>query len=111
MTTSALKQLAKLEALEAKKADLMQQLKRSLLIQELWPEAFEHGAVTTQAIGNPRNIITWTIVDGNGTDRCFPLSTVPVELWPKDLIDKLKNDRPGASKYARIFHEWLRAQA
>ena len=111
MNRKALYLLDDLEQLNAKKATLFTQLKRSLMIQEIWPEAFDHGKATTQAVGDPRRTITWTITNGNGDCHEMDLLAVPVELWSEQIIDSI-NDVPGhATKYWRILHDHKRAQS
>ena len=43
--------LERIETLQAKSRQLTEELKQSLHIRRLWPEAFHHGAVTVALVG------------------------------------------------------------
>lgn len=80
--------IAKLDRLHAERGKLQRELKRSLALERLWPEAFSGDRnPTTQVKGNPRREMTFTMYNGNDT-RELPLEEVPVILWP----EAVKND-------------------
>jgi hypothetical protein len=95
----ALSTLAELRALEAKKAKLMEEMERSLALMQLWPEAFEQGAVKTswksKMTGRDRRTgamvydLSLRITDGAGTVKEFPQSEVSAVLWPMPLAGRL----------------------
>lgn len=68
---------------EARRAELFESLDRSLEVQALDPEAFNHGKVTSVVIGNPYSPETmkWVLTRGDGMRREFPLLSVPECLW------------------------------
>ena len=88
----ALESLEHLQQLEARKAELYDELHRSLLIQQLWPEAFDHGTVSSAWMGpreepyrhhiNRRHLERWRlrVTNGAGEQREFPLAEVPEGL-------------------------------
>jgi len=110
MIADALDQLERIETLEARAAELRSELKRSLMIKEIWPEAFKQGSVTTQATGNPHSVITWTITAGNGDLHEMDLANVPVELWPAQVINDIKNAAYPRGKYNRILRKATKDQ-
>ena len=97
-----LKAIEELEAKQKQSAATLEKLKRSLQIKALWPEAFEHGSVTSHVQGNPRRVLTFTIIRGDESLRRWELSEVPPELWPAQVLEDMK--RPGANpEYKRIL--------
>ncbi len=93
----AIRTLGELRALEAKKAKLLAEMERSLVILSLWPEAFAHGAaksswvgaVTRRDIRGTRYELRLRITDGAGTAKEFPQSEVPPLLWPMPEAGRL----------------------
>ena len=51
---TAQKALQHLRHLEERKAEMLNQLDRSIALQSLWPEVFRHGKATSFAAGNPQ---------------------------------------------------------
>jgi len=97
-----LKAIEELEEKQKQSARTLEKLKRSLQIKALWPEAFEHGSVTSHVQGNPRRALIFTIIRGDESSRQFPLTDVPPELWPAQVLEDMK--RPGANPhYKRIL--------
>ena len=97
-----LKAIEELEEKQKQSAKTLEKLKRSLQIKALWPEAFEHGSVTSHVQGNPRRALTFTIIRGDESLRRWELSEVPPELWPAQVLEDMK--RPGANpEYKRIL--------
>lgn len=95
-----MKQLDKIEKLQQEVALKRQQLKRSITIMTIWPDAFEQGSVTTQVTGNPRKQLTFTLTMGDGEKRTKPLEEVPTVLWPASVkADVLKLGPFACRKY------------
>lgn len=72
--------LARIDELEAGKARLMRKLKRSFAIQQLWPDAFAHGGVTSRLVtcmGKPTQLL---IRNALGEERSFKGADVPAIL-------------------------------
>jgi len=98
----AIKLIDRIEALREKQDKCLAALKKSLRIKALWPEAFEHGSVNSTVTGNPRRALVFRITRGDGITREFPLSAVPLELWPAQVLADM--ERPGANpEYKRIL--------
>ena len=93
----AIKLIDRIEALREKQDKCLTELKKSLRIKALWPEAFEHGSVNSTVTGNPRRALIYKITRGDGVSREFPLSAVPLELWPAQVLEDMK--RPGANPH------------
>lgn len=82
--TNARKSFAELRELYRKRDELWDKLGRSLVIQELWPQAFEHGSVKELRMGQqfspgetkPQDL-ELTFENGAGERRTFPLKDVP----------------------------------
>ena len=85
---------ADLRALHTKQADLLEELTRSIAIKEIWPDAFEHGAVSIRpSYTQPRRFgatnkvdlieITITQKGKNGPDasRKFAAGDLPPVLF------------------------------
>lgn len=97
-----LKAIEEIETKQKQSARTLEKLKRSLQIKALWPEAFEHGSVTSHVQGNPRRVLTFTIIRGDESLRRWELSEVPPELWPAQVLADM--ERPGANpEYKRIL--------
>jgi hypothetical protein len=65
--------LSTIEQKEQEKKVLLQKLKRSIAIQELWKEAFDGGTVSTFFHGNIYDQMYWTIKRSDGEQRTFKL--------------------------------------
>ncbi len=100
MINTALEQLDKINELEAYTTELRADLKRSLLLAQLWPGVFMHGKATTLVTGNVRDALVFTITNGDTATRCFPLIDVPVELWPAAVIADIDAVHPFDTKYS-----------
>ncbi len=101
MMETALDQLAKVEALAQRAAELRADLKRSLMLQQLWPEVFKYGKATTQVTGNAHHAMQFTIKNERGKVREFDLIAVPVELWPAAVIADIDAVHHFNTKYSR----------
>lgn len=102
MPESPQEMLKDLDALEAKRTDLYSKLKASLAIQELWPEAFSQGTVSTRIQGSHSKGFRLYINNLRlGEEKSFPLSEIPLELACRDHIKKalkaIVNERCGPS--------------
>lgn len=99
--------LSRLEELHSQREQLHRELKRSLALKALWPEAFNGDKnPTTQVTGNCRRSVTFAMYNGNER-RELPLEEVPVILWP----DALKNDIRRTGWNARsIYREMLKEE-
>ncbi len=83
MSIAVLAKLGELEEKRQKADELQEELKKSLLLEELCPGVYDgDGKVTTQVIGNPCMGMTMTIKRADGKVVVEDLSDVPVELWP-----------------------------
>jgi hypothetical protein len=102
----ALDKLAEIEALEQRATDLRTELKHSLMLQELWPDVFAHGPVTTQATGNYRHNagILFAVKNGIGNTREFNILDIPIALWPKALQTEMENTTGLFSQYKIARH-------
>lgn len=83
--------LSTIEQKEQEKKVLLQNLNRSLAIQELWEEAFDCGTVSTFFHGNSYKQIYWTIKRSDGEERTFKLQDLPPVL--KDSFKEAKPKR------------------
>lgn len=103
----AIKLIEKIEALREKQDKTLAELKRSLLIKALWPEAFEAGSVTSSATGNPHHnhTLTFILTRKDNISRHYDLADVPVQLWPAQVVADI-GERYGNSKYKKILKEW-----
>jgi hypothetical protein len=79
--------LDNLKSLWKKRDELQGELQRSLAIQELWPEAFEHGRVFSHVEGNPGSGFFLTIKRGDGEERKFNIKEVPTILIPESFLE------------------------
>jgi hypothetical protein len=96
--------LAHLDELRAQVDTLHHDLKRSLAIQSIWPDAFDHGSCTSYVVGNPRNQLTFCLTMANNETREKPLEEVPTILWnPKLKADILMLGPVNARKYYRLL--------
>jgi hypothetical protein len=93
----AIKLIEQIETLREKQDKCLSELKKSLRIKALWPEAFKLGAVNSTVTGNPRRALIFTITRGDGESRQFPLTDIPLELWPAQVLEDMK--RPGANPH------------
>lgn len=104
--------LTSIESKEAQAAELRQQLKGSLAIQKLWPEAFDAGTAKLGARATVHDPHKGTIIitRSDGEKREFEAMQVPFFLWPSGMqenflklpafqkkpalkrMDKLQND-------------------
>ena len=68
---------------EDERAVLINSLDRSLEVQAIDPQAFDHGKVTSHVIGNPwsPDSMKWVMTRGDGLQREYPLLSVPECLW------------------------------
>lgn len=69
--------IARIEELEAGKARLMRKLKRSLAIQQLWPDAFAQGGVTSRLVSCNGKATQLLVRNGVGEERSFKADAVP----------------------------------
>ena len=94
-----------LDALYEERDQLHHELKRSLALQAIWPDAFTHGRCTTQVTGNPRRELTFTLKLANGERRSKPLEEVPVILWPDTVKADIRQlgGFHGSWKYHKIL--------
>jgi hypothetical protein len=99
--------LDKRRTLLKRRADLTEELDRSLAIQELWPRAFDHGPVSGKMSGSihgPADF--WFIIkNGLGEERAFPFWTIPLVLIDYHLARLLQTIDPrrhGANTAERI---------
>jgi hypothetical protein len=99
----------RLDKLDAERAALRHDLRKSLAIKLLWPDAFEHGQCSSQVKGNLRNKtlpLTFTLKLGNGEERSVPLEEVPPILWPKKLKEEInKLGFMSGNRFFRILKE------
>lgn len=106
--------LGQLDAPFAKQSKLAKQLGKSITIQSLWPEAFNHGACTSRIQGNVVDPLqsTFVIKDGHGTERSFNIKNVPFDLLPEEFIeDGIHNASRRAGRNATsAFARWVAAQ-
>ena len=68
---------ARLQELETERASLMEQLRRSMAVQEFCPDAFEHGGITTTVLGGRSRGFLYRITRGDGSTRVFDVALVP----------------------------------
>jgi len=104
MTKEINELLDKLAELQKKNSGTVLELKRSLAIQKLWPEAFACGKVSSVVRREPLSTQqynsyvrrkqpvkgTFTITRSDGEERVFPVSEVPNFLLPEEIrIDEV----------------------
>jgi hypothetical protein len=87
-----IKMVEKLQALTQKKADLLQQLSRSVALLNFYPGAFKHGACSTSVYGNTSQFkaMVYKIRLGNGVVKEWPLSEVPASLLHPATVRQLR---------------------
>jgi hypothetical protein len=97
--------LLKLDRAYEERDALHHELKRSLALQDIWPDAFTHGRCTTQVTGNPRRELTFTLKLANGERRSVPLEDVPVILWPETVKADIRQlgGFHGSYKYHKLL--------
>jgi hypothetical protein len=97
--------ISELEDLEAKRLDLMSEVKASLAILTLWTDAFEHGPVTTRIQGSHSKGFKLYIKNGIGEEKALALPLIPLELACRDHIKRalksIVNERCGPSESKR----------
>lgn len=96
--------IERLEALNRERDGLYLELKRSLAIEELCPDAFKEGNPRSQVYGNPRGDLTFTITLANGERHDFPLEDIPVILWSEQVKADIRQLGPF---HARKYHTIL----
>lgn len=71
--------MQKIKELHKKKSDLFDKLERSLAMQKIWPEAFDHGSIKSHVEGslNYPKEIKLVIVNGTGERREILLKDAP----------------------------------
>lgn len=82
--------LNELEDLHQQQAISIAELRRSLMILDLWPEAFDGGAVKTYVHGNENTQLLFSIETKSGEKKSFDIRKVNPELWPHRLRQLLK---------------------
>lgn len=97
--------LTRLATLNRQRDGLYQDLRRSLALQEIWPDAFEHGRCTSRVTGNPRSELTFVLTLGNGEQREKPLQDIPVILWSEQVKNDIRRLGP---HHARKFYTLLK---
>ena len=80
MTETTKEIMRKIESLETRKAELFKELDGSLSIRDLWPDAFNHGKVTTHIQGSPSKRFRFYIKNGIGEEKSFNLNDIPLSL-------------------------------
>jgi hypothetical protein len=108
MKKAIAEKLAHLDHLNVQREALHQDLKRSLALQDLWPDAFDHGACTSYVVGNPRNEMTFVLTMGNGETREVPLQDVPVVLWSEQVRESIRKLGP---HHARKYYHLLKGES
>lgn len=68
----------KLEANDRKRTELMDELKASLALQELWPRCFEHGSVICRIEGSPAKGFKF-LIKNRHEEKSFDLQEIPVD--------------------------------
>lgn len=91
MNQAALDKMAELDRVYEERDALHHELKRSLTLQAIWPDAFTHGRCTTQVTGNCRRELTFTLKLGNGEMYHKPLEQVPTILWPETVKAEIRS--------------------
>jgi len=93
-------------------ASLRDELKLSIELESMWPEAFDHGPVKAKLVGNFHNPkgMRFSITDGAGNERIWPLSEVPRDI-AFDHIDRVPDDRSPflRSKNREAFEDLFRS--
>lgn len=94
--------IAEIAALHAKQDRLLEQLKRSTLLRDFYPNAFKTGSCSCYVVGNPwkPKAMRFVIKTGDGETHEFPLLEVPVVLW-ESFKDRLRHDTRGSVKVWR----------
>lgn len=96
--------MTRLQEHDSKRSELMSQLKASLAITELWPQAFKDGPVTCRIQGSHSNGFR-LYIKSFCDEKYFPLFEIPVELACREHIKKalkaIVNERCGKSDAKR----------
>ena len=88
--------LKKLNVMHERSAILLEQLARSLAVQEICPEAFANGACSTRVRGNPQfkpDEAMWIVTDGEGKEYLYKLMDIPMPLWPEYAVVEFNKSR------------------
>jgi hypothetical protein len=82
----ALDLMDRLSATREKLAQLEHQLRRSLILTDIFGgQIWQHGSVSTQVVGNPRDKMSFALV--HGPKRVVvDLLDIPTILWPKTVV-------------------------
>ncbi|MCH7759837.1 hypothetical protein IIA15_00325 [candidate division TA06 bacterium] len=89
MRSKAIELIQKLRKAEEKGAKLLEELERSLAIEELWPDAFKHGSVKSHLEWNNQDVML--VIRNSEETRSFHVKDVPfilVESMIKQRIEK-----------------------
>jgi len=98
--------MKRIDELNDEKNALMVKLKRSLQIQEIWPDAFDYGSVVCSLSGNiHKDELMFSIRNGKDEVRLFKLEEVPIHLLEHqiDIQKKKVNDH-----FKRMFDNILK---
>ncbi len=96
--------LPHIRVLDSKRAGLIDELGRSLLLRAEFPDAFEHGKCRAQISGHPTHRIVrgrpspglyFTVTRGDGSKRSKPLADMPEALWPVEMRTRKKPTTTG----------------
>lgn len=82
--------------------ELYRKLDKALLIQELWPDAFDNGPVTTVVKGNPHSGFIMSFKFTDGADCVMDLKLVPFKLWPASVIADIERVGPRGPYYRKL---------
>lgn len=94
--------MERLEQLDLERDKLKAELRKSLALQAVWPDAFDHGPCGSQVVGNPRDQLTFNLKFLNGETRSVPLEEVPVTLWSEQVKDDIR--KLGPMSKSRYFY-------
>jgi hypothetical protein len=107
-TQGAIDALDAADELAERAAETRRDLRRSLAIKELWPEAFDvRGGVTSQIVGNNNKELTFTIKRKDGKKRAFDLLDVPFCLWCEQVKAAIRKGRIGNGPAIRYYNKLI----
>lgn len=99
-----------LQELEAKRAELMTRLGRSLMIERLWPGCFEYGRMKSGVTGSPSNGYAFHLYRGDGEVRHWPLDLHGFERRPDAMIPTLTSEEVPQELIDRVIDATFRKE-
>lgn len=97
-----------LKKLMESRSELMQKLDRSLLIREIWPDAFKDGSHVTSWVSgiSTKGFYFYIKRVFDGVDQKYPVQDIPLVLWPEQFKKDCESNLYGR-EWQKIYLERL----